>query len=145
MRFGKIAYIPGIRERSIFDLHKITRGFTIGSLKNSLFSHNPRNGFIPLFIEKRRKPQISSMSGLELALTRTSVDRPVDRSKCVVDWPVACANFLALCKSCRAGPIDRSTTLALCFLLRAISVDRAVDRSNYCAGQPTGRSTKILS
>jgi len=34
----------GRREKSIFDLCKITRGFTICSLKNSLFSHIPRNG-----------------------------------------------------------------------------------------------------
>ena len=38
-RFDKIAYILGAEERSIFDLHKITRGFAIDSLKNSLFSH----------------------------------------------------------------------------------------------------------
>ena len=86
------AYILGIEERSIYDLYKITREFTIDSIKNSLFSHNPRNGFIPLFIE-RRNPQISSSSDSESAVTRQSADRPVDRSKYAVDRPVDRANI----------------------------------------------------
>ena len=42
-------------------------------------------GSHPLFIERRRNPQISSRPGLETALIRLLVDRPVDRSKYLVD------------------------------------------------------------
>ena len=90
MRFDdKICLRPrDKRERSIDNLHKITRGLQ-GSLKNSHQKINPlKMGSHPLFIERRRNSQISSRSGLEIVLTRLSVDRPIDRSKCVVDRSV---------------------------------------------------------
>ena len=134
-RFDKIAYIPGAEKRSIFDLHEITRGFTIGSLKNSLFSHLPQNGLHLLFIEKRRNSQIHSILSPKSPLTRLSVDRPVDRPKCAVDRPIDRA------KSYKIAGLRSTSRPTGFFSSLSSSIDWVVDWSKPYAC----RSTEVLS
>ena len=76
----------GRKERSIDDLHRITRGLQL-VLSKTLIRNQPtlKMGSLPLFIERRRNSQISSRSGPETVLTQLSVDWLFDRPKCAVD------------------------------------------------------------
>jgi len=70
MRFGKMPISPGQKREIYWWFTQDYKRITLGSLENTLRNHSyPKMSSHPLFIERRRNPQINSKSGLEIDLT----------------------------------------------------------------------------
>jgi len=137
------AYVPEKKREIYWWFTQDRRGLQL-VLSKTLTRNHPylKMGSHSLFIERRRNSQISSRLGVEIALTRLSVNGPVNWPKSAVDRPVDHAKS---CKTVgltgnigRSASVDRPTGF-LSYL--SISVDRAVDRSKHCAC----RSTEVRS
>ena len=132
---------PG-KKREIYwwftqDLHKDYHC----SLKNPLTQLNTKHGFYSLFLGRRKHPQISSRSGPDSALTRLSVDRPINRFKYSRSLKTSLLFVWSKRASGRLVGRPSKTHFSLfwdgrwescSFSSRPSSINRVVDRINSC-------------
>jgi len=121
---------PGRRKRSI-DIHKVTRGFTRDSLKNSLFSHNPKTWVTSsIYREEKKTPKIAQI-GSKINSDPTDgwlAGRPLQECDRPLEVPVFCRTYW---KDQLTGRL--ADTMSFFF---TIQVNRPLDRLMYWVSQP---------